>query len=226
MKTYLTADTHFGHENIIKYCDRPFSSVAEMNEQLITNINEVVSSKDRLVILGDIVMGKLDETLPILGEIQAAELILLPGNHDRWSPANAKKGKLTPGFLERAEHFRQLYQASHPNCVALHATDELHELDGSIQHEVFRSWEWCQLSDEWKDHELNAVQFSHFPYEGDSHDKDRYTELRPEDSRYPVVHGHVHTSWQVRGNQFNVGVDVNDFKPVSEETLVDWVRSL
>lgn len=225
MKTYYTSDTHFGHAKIIDYCDRPYDSVEEMNEGLLEGINQVVSSKDRLVITGDIVMGKLEESLKLLGRIQAAELILLPGNHDRWSPANAKKGKLTPGFVERAELFRRKYEAAHPNCIALHAIDEDFEQDGTTSWHVFKAWDLCQLMGGWKDHPLDGVRFSHFPYAGDSHDADRYTELRPE-GRGPLVHGHVHTEWQTNGEQFNVGVDVNDYKPVSEETLIDWVRSL
>lgn len=97
---------------------------------------------------------------------------------------------------------------------------------GAAWDETVRAWAFCQLSDDWKDHPLDAALFSHFPYAGDSHGEDRYVELRPDDWGQPIIHGHVHTDWHVNGRQFNVGVDVNDFTPVSEETLIDWVRSL
>ena len=42
MTTYFTADQHFGHQNIIGYCDRPFHSVGEMNAVLVANWNAVV----------------------------------------------------------------------------------------------------------------------------------------------------------------------------------------
>lgn len=50
---YFTADTHFGHENIIKFCDRPFASVEEMDETLIANWNGRVRANDTVFILGD-----------------------------------------------------------------------------------------------------------------------------------------------------------------------------
>lgn len=63
------------------------------------------------------------------------------------------------------------------------------------------------------------VLLAHFPYEGDSHDEDRFTQWRPVDTGDWLLHGHVHTTWQVQGRQINVGVDVWDYAPVAEETL-------
>jgi len=54
MNTYLTADLHLGHENIIEYSDRPFSGVGEMDEYLIQKIVETTKINDTLWILGDI----------------------------------------------------------------------------------------------------------------------------------------------------------------------------
>jgi calcineurin-like phosphoesterase family protein len=50
---FFIADTHLGHKNIIKYCNRPFRLVAHMDDTIIDNINEVVKSNDILYHLGD-----------------------------------------------------------------------------------------------------------------------------------------------------------------------------
>ena len=51
---YYIADTHFGHENILKLCGRPFASLQEMNETLISAWNERVTGNDTVFILGDL----------------------------------------------------------------------------------------------------------------------------------------------------------------------------
>lgn len=52
---YYTADQHFGHSNIIRFCDRPFKNVTEMDETLINNWNNAVSDEDIVYMLGDLI---------------------------------------------------------------------------------------------------------------------------------------------------------------------------
>lgn len=52
---YYTADQQFGHSNIIRFCDCPFTDVTETDETLINNWNNVVSDDDIVYILGDLV---------------------------------------------------------------------------------------------------------------------------------------------------------------------------
>jgi calcineurin-like phosphoesterase family protein len=53
MATWFTADTHFGHEAIIRLAGRPFASVEEMDTALIANWNRVVAAGDLVWHLGD-----------------------------------------------------------------------------------------------------------------------------------------------------------------------------
>lgn len=63
------------------------------------------------------------------------------------------------------------------------------------------------------------VDLAHLPYAGDSHETDRYAHRRPDDCGRPLLCGHVHNAWKNRGNQLNVGMDVWNFQPVSEELV-------
>lgn len=64
MTTWFTGDWHLGHTNIIRYCNRPFKDVTEMNSSLINNINELVMPNDRIINLGDVAFKGAEEMLP------------------------------------------------------------------------------------------------------------------------------------------------------------------
>ena len=50
---FFTSDHHFGHQNIIRHCQRPFGGAAEMDEELIRRWNERVRPGDEVYHLGD-----------------------------------------------------------------------------------------------------------------------------------------------------------------------------
>lgn len=79
---YFIADTHFYHKNIIKYENRPFKTVEEMNEVLINNWNNTVKEDDIIWHLGDVALcgaAKIKELVPKLN----GRKFLIMGNHDR-----------------------------------------------------------------------------------------------------------------------------------------------
>ena len=64
----------------------------------------------------------------------------------------------------------------------------------------------------------------HYPYHGDHTEKERFTERRlPNDGRW-LIHGHVHSEWQVFDKQINVGVDVWDWAPISEADILHIIQ--
>lgn len=83
---WIVSDTHFGHANIIKYCDRPFADADEMDAALIKNWNSKIKKDDKVFHLGDVIMGKgakekLKEIIPKLN----GNIHLIKGNHDNFS---------------------------------------------------------------------------------------------------------------------------------------------
>ena len=69
MKFFVISDTHFNHENIIRYCNRPFKNATEMNEIIIKNWNEIVTNNDIVIHLGDVGLGRSDQLEPIIKQL-------------------------------------------------------------------------------------------------------------------------------------------------------------
>lgn len=84
MKFFAISDTHFGHAKIIDYCNRPFSSVEEMDEVMIKNWNETVSNNDTVLHLGDFGLGNKEYIASIVKRLNGKKILIL-GNHDNWS---------------------------------------------------------------------------------------------------------------------------------------------
>lgn len=92
MTIYFTGDTHFGHANIIKYCNRPYSSVQEMNEMLIKNWNDTVSPTDTIYHVGDFAFDSNPQKYLVRLN---GHKVLIKGNHDK---------KPTPGWMQVVDY--------------------------------------------------------------------------------------------------------------------------
>lgn len=85
MKTYLTSDLHFGHKNILKFCEKNrahYGDVDTMNESMIAEWNAIVEAEDLVYILGDVAFLPSADAVKILKRLQGRK-ILIEGNHDR-----------------------------------------------------------------------------------------------------------------------------------------------
>jgi calcineurin-like phosphoesterase family protein len=78
---WVISDTHFGHTNIIKYCNRPFESVRQMDDAMIQNWNSVVKPGDKVYHLGDVYMGDGEGMSKIFPKLNGRKRLIL-GNHD------------------------------------------------------------------------------------------------------------------------------------------------
>ena len=79
---FITSDSHWFHKKIIEYCNRPFSSIEEMNEVLIQRWNEVVKPKDTVYHLGDFIWSSSIIKIKEICDRLNGKKILIFGNHD------------------------------------------------------------------------------------------------------------------------------------------------
>ncbi len=89
MTVFFTSDTHFGHANIIKYCNRPYSDVAQMDAELIRRWNMVVNYGDTVFHLGDFAFANEARVEYLLNQLRGIK-ILIAGNHDPKSTRRAR----------------------------------------------------------------------------------------------------------------------------------------
>lgn len=103
-KVFFTADLHLGHKKIIEHCHRPFSSVEEMDETILSNINAGVSPADRLYILGDFTMGGAQAVKSYRDRINCKSVHLVLGNHDSLSQKQYNEmGFFCPGYMDEVK---------------------------------------------------------------------------------------------------------------------------
>lgn len=216
MKTWLVSDNHFGHANVIKYCNRPFASEAElakgvihpesvskMNETMINAWNSTVSPEDTVHHLGDFSMAAhvVQSILPRL----AGNIHLYLGNHDFPHPAHHKGRK--PELREKwtAEYLKFGFKSV--------------QLEGRLEVPGVANF-----------------RLFHLPYTDplDTHQDGtpRHFKERLPDDGIPLLCGHVHEKWLFRKTpkgtpQLNIGVDApgalwsGQFRPASLEEVVE-----
>lgn len=98
---FVTSDHHFSHARIIELAERPFASVEEMNTVMIDRWNEFVGPNDVVLHLGDLALGPIESSISLTSRLNGRRL-LVPGNHDRVSPATQSNRAI--------ERFRPFYE--------------------------------------------------------------------------------------------------------------------
>ena len=176
MAIYFTSDLHLGHENIIRFQNRPFTNANEMNKVLITNYNAVIRPDDTVYILGDLCfrMPSLEAANEIISSMNGKK-ILIRGNHDK---------QYNERLFTQIKDFETL---------------KIHEPGNAF----FAMMHYPMLS--WPHSHHGSIQ----------------------------LHGHVHGTREDNENnllegvrRYDVGVDANDYYPVSLNKILEFFSML
>ena len=167
MNIWVTSDTHFSHYNIIKYCNRPFTSIKEHDETLIDNWNFLVQPNDLVYHLGDVIFGSREHCIELLSRLNG-KIFLISGNHDKC----ALRQEVRTRFID----VKQLHQIKY---VLNNTTFEL-----VLCHYAMRVWNKC--------------------HHGSLH-----------------CFGHSHGKLVGGRSSMDVGVDVNNFRPIHINKVIE-----
>lgn len=139
---YFTSDLHFFHANIIRFCDRPFSSVEEMNENMIKNWNETVAPDDIIYCLGDFSMAfrSVEVYTPRLNGYK----ILIPGNHDFCHNSHKRARR------EGLEKWTNKYKECGWNEVHLHHKIEYNGVTINLSHMPYAGDRFDERFTKWR----------------------------------------------------------------------------
>lgn len=194
---HFTSDQHFWHQNVIRYCSRPFKSVEEMNEIMVIGWNMNVHPEDTVYVLGDFSLAfRSVETFPqrLMGNKK-----LVPGNHD-FCHSYHKRSRNADNREKWKQKYRDYGFEVLPEQMTL-------ELDGlgtvNLCHHPYSD-----------DNSNNT----------DAGYQDKYARWRPVDDGKILLCGHIHEKWKTKRSSkgtlmINVGVDQHGFAPVSVEQL-------
>lgn len=118
-KIFFTSDLHFGHENVIRFDNRPFSSIEEMDEELIKRWNAKVGKDDLVYVLGDLIWKSRNDDAPAILNSLNGQKYLIKGNHDRFLH-NAKAVQALAGVNDYADICIPLEDGTTKRCILSH----------------------------------------------------------------------------------------------------------
>lgn len=140
-KKFYIADWHYGHGNCIAFDNRPFTSLDEMNQELIKRWNSVVSAGDTVYVLGDMFWCKSEEAKHVLDKLNGQKF-LIKGNHDRCNDGGfIKKFVKVTEYLEVEDNGQKVVLCHYPiPCFKNHFYGWYH-----LYGHVHSSFEWNMM---------------------------------------------------------------------------------
>lgn len=120
-------------------------------------------------------------------------------------------------FLARLNGRKILIAGNHDKCHPVHKNHERMR-----RRYLTYGFEDVQVQAEYEP--LNVLM-CHLPYSGDSEDyRERFPAFRPQNNGCALLCGHIHEKWRERDRMLNVGVDVHNFRPVTEEYVREFIE--
>jgi len=174
MRIWFTADTHFNHENVIKYSCRPFADLQEMTERLIENWNCVIHPGDTVYHLGDFALSYGKKHADLIDDLLRrlhGQKWLITGNHDQDEVTK------NPRWVAVRDYHK----------IKVDAGQGIPKQPIVLSHYAFRVWDQCHYGS-W------------------------------------MLHGHSHGNLiDVGGKIMDVGVDCNDYRPISLGEVAEFM---
>ncbi len=104
--TFFVSDCHWQHRNIIKYSNRPFTSVEDMDEQMVRKWNDTVKPDDNVFSLGDFAFGKIGYIKNILSRLNG-NIVMVLGNHDQEIIDNSES-LINEGYVKEITPYKEI----------------------------------------------------------------------------------------------------------------------
>jgi calcineurin-like phosphoesterase family protein len=174
---WFGSDMHFHHDNILKFTDRPYKTVKEMNKGIIKKWNKQVKPNDLVYILGDFIWNttKLNEYKKIMCRLNGIKYLIV-GNHDDIKTARG----MNMGF-----------------SAVLHGAEiRIGKELVVLSHYPYRYRFWADLAAKLR----CFFQTGKFP-------KVRHKEKRPINNGKWLLHGHTHSKEKLKNKMIHIGWD-------------------
>lgn len=113
MEVFFTSDLHFGHKNVMRFDDRPFASVEQMDATIVQNWNKKVSRSDQVYILGDISWYNVQKTEELLSSLNGHKFLIY-GNHDNKILSAARR------TCDAVMNYHELHLQGNNHLVLMH----------------------------------------------------------------------------------------------------------
>lgn len=193
--TFFTSDLHIGHENVLQYDARPFRTLKEMHEALISRFNATVPKDGITYFLGDVGLTSGTIVHSVISQMNGQKVLIL-GNHDKGLNAMYKAG----------------FDVVQNSCVIYIASQRV-----TMSH--------CPLRGVWREDVSGMKGASEGENWHGEHKQGRFSVAdEGQFHLHGHIHSpNGGKSERILGKQFDVGVVANKYRPVSISEIESWI---